>query len=500
VKSQPPIPVRLSIALIAAAAASLAPISMAQVPQDPGSKAIPLSKVERKNKAPVSDEILRVKLPKPEEMTLPNGLTILVLEDHRLPLVTARLTILGAGALNDPADVPGLANVTATMLKEGTASRSSKQIAEQSDELGAMIGAQAPWGSETATFTASGLSDNASQWIPLASDILLNPSFPDGELNKLKQRMKVELQQQRGTARFLMQERFNRAVYGKHPAAITSPTPQALDKITPAMLAEWHSTRYVPENAILGIAGDITPAEVKKMFSALDNWKAGPGKATLPTATTPASGRKIFLVDRPGAVQTDVQIGNIAINRTDQDYVPMVVMDRIVGGGAAARLFMNLREVHGYTYGAYSMLVARRYAGPWIAQGSMRTDATGGAMTEFMNEINRIRDQAVPEKELEEAKRSIVAGFALTLERPTELLDYAIAVKVYNLPADYWDTYPAKIMAITAEQVQRVARKYIVPDDLQIVAVGDAAKLKPVLDKYGTVEVFDANGQPKATP
>jgi len=472
----------------------------AQPPQDPGSKAIPISKVERKNKAPVSDEILRVKLPKPVEMKLPNGLTILVLEDHRLPLVTARLTILGAGALDDPADVPGLANVTAAMLDQGTGTRSSKQIAEQSDQLGATIGAQAPWGSETATFTASGLSDNASQWIPLASDILLHPSFPQDELNKLKQRMRIQLQQQRGTARFLMQERFNRAVYGSHPAAITSPTPEALEKITPAMLAEWHSTRYLPENAILGIAGDITPAEVSKMFSPLADWMPGTGQASLPAATKPASGRRIFLVDRPGSVQTDVQIGNIAISRTDPDYIAMAVMDRIVGGGASARLFMNLREVHGYTYGAYSMLVARRYAGPWIAEGSMRTSATGGAMTEFMNEINRIRDQPVPEKELEENKRSIVAGFALTLERPTELLDYAIAIKVYHLPADYWDTYPAKIMATTAEQVERVARKYIVPDDLQIVAVGDAAKLKPVLDKYGTVQVFDTNGQPKANP
>jgi len=489
------IPVRFFLGLTLALA-----VTSAQVPDDPGSKAIPISKVERKYKAPVSDEILRVRLPKPVEMTLPNGLTILVLEDHRLPLVTARFTILGAGALNDPADVPGLANVTAAMLKEGTRTRSSKQIAEQSDELGATIGAQAPWGSETTAFTASGLSDNASKWIPLASDILLNPSFPESEWVKLKQRMKIQLQQQRGTPNFLMQERFNRAVYGSHPASITSPTPEALDKITPAMLAQWHASRYLPENTILGIAGDITPADVKKMFSALDGWKAGAGKAALPAATKPADGRRVFLVDRPGSVQTDVEIGNIAISRLDSDYIPMVVMDRIVGGGASARLFMNLREVHGYTYGAYSMLVARRYAGPWVAQGSMRTDATAGAMTEFMNEINRIRDQPVPEKELEEVKRSIVAGFALTLERPSEVLDYAIALKVYNLPADYWDTYPAKIMAITAEQVQRVARKYIVPDDLQIVAVGDGAKLKPVLEKYGKVQVFDSNGQPEATP
>lgn len=485
-------PVRWPLALIAALA-----IGFAQAPQDPGSKATPLSKVVRLNRAPVSNEILRVKLPRPVEIKLPNGLTVLVLENHRLPLVTARLTILGAGALYDPPDVPGLANVTAAMLKEGTTTRDSKQIAEQTEELGATIAAQAPWGSETTTFTASGLSDNASQWIALASDILLHPSFPESELNKLKQRMKIQLRQQRSTAGFLAQERFNRAVYGKHPAAITSPTPQALDKITPVMLAEWHATRYLPENAILAVAGDITPAEVKQMFSALPGWKAGATKAGLPAATEPAAHRRIFVVDRPGSVQTDVEIGNIAINRVSPDYIPMVVMDRIVGGGASARLFMNLREVHGYTYGAYSMLVARRYAGPWIAEGSMRTSATAGAMTEFMNEINRIRDVPVPEKELEEAKHSIVASFALTLERPTELLDYAVALKIYNLPANYWDTYPAKIMAITAEQVQRVARKYILPDDLQIVAVGDAAKLKPVLDKYGDVEVFDTNGQPK---
>jgi predicted Zn-dependent peptidase len=236
------------------------------------------------------------------------------------------------------------------------------------------------------------------------------------------------------------------------------------------------------------------------MFQALPAWKAGTEKTALPTPTKPASGRRIFLVDRPGAVQADVELGNIAINRTDSDYVPMVVMDRIVGGGASARLFLNLREIHGYTYGAYSGFIARRYAGPWLAQGNMRTDATGGAMTEFLNEINRIRDKAVPESELEENKRSIVAGFALSLERPDQLLDYAITIKVYGLPADYWDTYPAKIMAVTAEQVQRVARKYIVPDDLQIVAVGDAVKLKPVLDKYGQVQVFDAAGKPKTTP
>ena len=469
-------------------------------PGQGGSKETPLSQVVRLNRAPVSHEILRVKLPRATEMKLDNGLTVLVLENHRLPLVTVRLLILGAGAIDDPAGLPGLASLTASMLREGTATRSSRQIAERTDELGASINAGAPWGSETATFTASGLSDNAAEWIALANDILLNPSFPASELDKLKQRMRVQLRQQRSSPNFLMQERFDRAVYGKHPAAITSPTRESLEKITPQMLAQWHRTKYLPENAILGIAGDIHPADVKRLFSALSEWKEGSGKAALPAATAPAVGRRVYLVDRPGSVQTDVALGNIAVSRLDPDYIPMVVMDRIVGGGASARLFLNLREVHGYTYGAYSQLVARRYAGPWLAEASMRTSATGGAMTEFMNEINRIRDQRVPESELEENKRSIVASFALSLEEPAQLLDYAITRKIYNLPADYWDTYPAKIMAVTAGEVQQVARKYVVPDNLQIVAVGDAGKLVPVFDKYGAIEVFDTDGNQKATP
>ncbi len=481
-------------ALIAASSASLA--------QDPSddSKSIPLSKVERKNKAPVSSEILKVKLPRAAEFKLANGLTVLVLEDHRMPLVTANLVIPGAGALNDPADLPGLANVTATMLKEGTSTKSSKEIAEEIDRLGATINAIAPFGSEETNLIASGLSDNASQWIPLAADILLHPTFPESELNKLKQRMEVQLRQQRSSPFFLLQERFGKAVYGKHPAAINSATTAAIGKFTPAILAKWHSEKYLPQNALLGIVGDVRVAEIMALLKSLPEWKRNDEKAAVLATTAPATGRRIFVVDRTGSVQTDLVLGNIAVDRLAADYIPMVVMDRIVGGGAAARLFMNLREVHGYTYGAYSRLIAKKYAGPWAAQASMRTDATAGAMTEFMNEINRIRDQVVPESELEENKRAIVASFALSLERPNDLLGYAMALKIYGLPPDYWDTYPAKIMAVTSEQVQRAARKYVVPENLQIVAVGDAGKIKPVLDKFGTVEVYDTNGNVKVTP
>jgi predicted Zn-dependent peptidase len=204
----------------------------------------------------------------------------------------------------------------------------------------------------------------------------------------------------------------------------------------------------------------------------------------------------VLLVDRPNSVQTTLALGNIAIDRRSPDYMAMVVMNYIVGGGASSRLFLNLREEKGYTYGVYSDFSALRYPGPWRAGGNMRTEATEGALTEFFSELRRIRDERVSDEEIEASKRAIVASFALSLEQPARLLGFAITRKQYGFPADYWDTYPARIMAVTAADVQRVARKYLDLDALQVVAVGDASQIKPILEKYGNVEIFDSDGKP----
>jgi predicted Zn-dependent peptidase len=206
----------------------------------------------------------------------------------------------------------------------------------------------------------------------------------------------------------------------------------------------------------------------------------------------------MYLVDRPGSVQTTLTLGNIAIDRRSEDFVAMVVMNHLLGGGPAGRLFLNLREEKGYTYGAYSGFTAIEYPGPWSAGADVRTEVTEGAITEFLNEIRRIRDERVSRSELAATKRSVVANFALALEQPARVLGFALTRKFYNLPEDYWDTYPAKVEAITAEDVQRVARKYLNPEALQVVAVGDAGKLKAVLEKFGPVEVFDSSGKRQA--
>jgi zinc protease len=475
-----------------------ATLSQAQAPGD--SKSISASKVERKNRAPVSKEILRVKLPQPVEATLPNGVTVLILEDHRFPIVTVDFTIDGAGALWEPVDQHGLAGVTAQMLREGTATRTSKQINEDIDRLGALFLASAPFGDGAASVGASGLSDNFDTWFPLVTDLLLNANFPADELAKLKQRLKVQLVQQRQQPSFLATERFYQAVYGTHPAATVAGSPESIDALTSEKLAQWHRNRYAPQNTLLGITGDVNAQD---LIAKLRDWFAKWPKSDFKVPPTPATSEMkaphVYVVDRPSSVQTTLAMGNIAIARTSPDYPAMVVMDQILGAGAAARLFLNLREAKGYTYGVYSTFDAVKYAGPFRAGGDLRTEVTEGAMSEFWIEFNRMRDEKVPDPELDDARRAVVAGFALSLEHSDQLLNFAEEQKIYNLPADYWEKYPAQISAVTAADVQSVSRKYIVPATMQVVGVGDAKKITPILQKYGPVQVFDTQGKPEET-
>jgi zinc protease len=455
--------------------------------------------VERKNRAPVSRDMLKVRLPKPAEFKLKNGLTVLVMEDHRAPFVSIQLYIMGAGALFEPDEIPGLAGTTAQMLREGTTSRTSVQIAEAIDRLGAAVSAGSSFGSAETVFSASGLSDNFDSWFEIAADILLHPSFPQDELEKLKQRQRVHLRQQRSSASFLASERFNRAVYKEHPAAIIGQTEKAIDALSPGILAQWHRERYRPQNAILGIAGDTHAAElIPKLEKLLAGWHAGEFKESWPRPPVAAAERRVLLVDRPNSVQTTVALGNIAIDRRSPDYFAMVVMNHVVGSGTG-RLFLNLREEKGYTYGVYSDFTALHYPGAWRAGGNMRTEVTDAALSEFFNEIRRIRDEDVPSVELEASKRAIAASFALSLEQPTSPLNFAILSKRYGFPPDYWETYAEKIMAVSAVDVRRVARKYLDPNSIQLVAVGDSSKIKAGLKKYGPVEVYDDAGRPVAS-
>lgn len=449
-----------------------------------------------KGKAPVNKEVLRVSLPKAQEASLTNGLRVVLLPSPRVPTFSLQMVIL-SGGLSDSSGHRGLASFTASLLREGTTKRSSKDIAEQVDALGATLTANSGLATLTSVVNTSGLVENLDQTLDIFADVIRNPSFPQAEVDKYKTRMLSTLQLQKSNPQFLAQEQFSRAIYGDHPAALINPPEGSIKALTAKDLAVFHSTYYRPNNAILAVVGDLTLKEIMpKLEKAFGDWQKGDVPAVAIPPTPSQSAARIFLIDRPGSVQTVLILGNLGIERTSPDYFPMLLADRILGGGPSGRLFLNLREEKGYTYGAYSNFSGSKYRGTWVSSAQVRTEVTDGAMHEFKNELERLRNQKVSAEELDNAKRAIIGSFALSLEQPQTLLQNIVTQKLYNLPADYWDTYPQKVSAISVDDVQRVAQKYIDMDHLQVVAVGDASKAREVLAKYGKVEVYDADGKP----
>jgi zinc protease len=444
--------------------------------------------VQLKGKAPVNPQTLRVVLPKAQEATLSNGLRVALLEDHKIPTFSLQLLLTGGG-LDDPANQRGLAMVTASLLREGTTQRTSRQIAEQLATLGGFFSAAASPASGETSISMGGLSEKADPILAIAADVVRNPAFPEAELAKYKSRFVSQLQQQRATPSFVAQEEFMRAVYGTHPGSFVVPPENVLRALTRADLASYHKSHYMPNNGIVLAYGDFKLGDlVQKLERAFGDWPKGEARTiSLPALTPPAKSR-VLLVDRPGSVQTSLWLGGLGIERRNEDYFAVLVMNHILGGGPASRLFINLREDKGYTYGVYSVFNGSRFPGVMLASTDVRTTVTEGALQELMTELRRIGNEPVPEQELKNAKRALIGGFALSLDSPQTLISNLATQKIYDLPPDYWDSYPQRVEAITAADVQRVAKKYYDAGKLQIVAVGDGAAVKQVLEKYGTVE------------
>ena len=483
-----------AIAALAAVAAA-ATLSAQGAQQGPPSSA----GLVKKGKAPISNEVLKVKLPKPQEADLPNGLHLMVLEDHKLPRVSFQMVIPGAGGYYDSAAMTGLSNYTAQMMREGTKTRSSQQISQALETMAATLFVTGSIAGPSAGVSGGALTEHFGDVFDLAADVLLNSSFPAEEWDRLKTRAKAGLIQQRTQPAFLASEMFSKVVYGEHPAARNSATPASIDAITREAMIEAHRTRFVPDHAVIAFAGDISLADARKLVvTKLGAWQksgtAKPAVANPPAAPAP----KVYLITRPASVQTNLIVGGQSMTRTDPDYIPLTVANRVLGG-AMGRLFRHLREEKGYTYGVSSGFSATRHTGSWQASTAVRTDVTDPALTDLLADVASMRDTPVPADELMDAKRAIVAGFALSLQTPEQVLNYYVDSWTYNLPKDYWDVYPTKVMAVTAEQAQAAAKKYWAPSRLSIVAVGDGTKIKEALAKKGELEVYDTDGKPIAT-
>jgi zinc protease len=429
-------------------------------------------------------------LPTPEEITLANGLRIVFIRQSRLPLVNFRLAFRTGDAF-DPPDLPGLTDLMTNMLVEGTESRTSRQIAEESARYGASINAGA--GTDYTIVAASSLSPYAEPILDLLADVALRPSFPEDELELARANTQQNLIAQRAQPSFLATEAVARVIFGAHPYAVVAPTPESIEAVTRERLRDFHHARFVPNNAVLFAVGDLDREQTLRRIEELfGSWS--PGEVAAPQFAAPPTSteRRAYIVNRPGSAQTNIVVANLGITRTHPDYFPLLVMHTILGATASSRLFMNLREEKGYTYGAYTSLDARRHAGSFRATTEVRTPVTGASLKEIFYELERVRAEDVSDKELTDAKAYLTGTFPIRLETQDGLVEQLVQTMMNDLPPDYLHTYRDRVQAVTKEEVRRVAGLYVTPDRAAIVLVGDAEAVREQVAPYAArVEEFD---------
>ncbi|MBC7909966.1 MAG: insulinase family protein, partial [Pyrinomonadaceae bacterium] len=435
-------------------------------------------------------------IPKPFETVLPNGLRVVILEEKRLPLVSYRLALRTGGAHN-PSDMPGLISMMASLLNEGTETRTSKQIADEIARMGATLVAGS--NADYTTVAASALSIYSDQVLDLMADVSLHPSFPQNEIDIAKQNAKQGLIQQRAQPSFLAGERLAKTLFGAHPYSVVSSTPESIDALTREKLQSYHRQTFIPNNAVIFVVGDVQrAATLKRITELFGGWGKGqPGAENFPAPPVRTT-RAIYLVDRPGSQQSTITIANLAINRSSPDYFPMLLLNTMLGGSFSPRLDQNLRENKGYTYGASSSLDARRAAGAFRASAEVRTPVTGASLKEFFFELDRIRTEPIPEQELKDNKAFLTGLLPIRIETQEGLTDQFVQIKMFDLPENYLQAYRDRINAVTASDVQRVAQKYVTTDKVAIVIVGDAAEIMEQIKPYAqTIEIYDAMGKRK---
>jgi zinc protease len=417
-------------------------------------------------------------LPALQHLKLKNELPVVLMEKHTLPLVQAEL-ILKAGRVQDPPGKAGLANFVAEMLMEGSAGLNALEFSEAIEQLGAELTSNSDLHRTIISLNVP--AARMEKAFSLLAGMVVQPAFTVEELERKRKIRLTQLLQARDQPPLLAAIQFNQALYGKgHPYGFVADEEAALKAFTVEDLRRFHAEWCVPGNAILILAGDATATQALPMLeNQLGNWKKGNVPSiSLPQVPVPAS-TNILLVDKPGAPQSVIQIGLIGAPRLTPDYFPLVVMNTLLGGTFTSRLNANLREEHGYTYGAGSRFNFQPLPGPFLASSSVQTEVTDKALTEFIKEIKGIH-QLTPAGELDKIRNYISLSFPRNnFQTLRDMAGQLRELVNYNLPDDYFNRYIPGIMAVTAVDVQRVAEKYIRMDKLTIVVVGDRQKIEP---------------------
>lgn len=445
-----------------------------------------------------------VHLPPIARVQLANGLEINTVHTEPLPLVYVRLTIR-SGLDADPAELPGLARLVASMLREGTRRRTSAQLAEAIEFLGADLTIFAD--AESIVIQIRALEEHLDEVMDLIAETATQPRFDDQELRRLKAREADRLRIEYSDPAMLARREFYRAIYGEHPYAHVDLSEQSLDRARRQDLVSWHRDQFAPNNAFLVVVGRVSPEAVQSAAQrAFGSWRQREVRQPVVTEVPPRTAREVVIVHRPGSAQSVIAVGNLAIPRAHPDYIPLTVANQVLGGSVASRLFMDLRQARSLTYGAYSSIDQLSIPAPFRARAAVGrdprqpdVDRTALAMDAFMEHLDRIVTEAPPAEELLDAERYLSDSFPLQIETAARIVGMVSELRIFGLADDYFDQYRSQIRAVTPEQALAAARAHIHPENALVLVVGDAEVIAEPLRRWGPVRVIDANGQPIST-
>lgn len=447
-----------------------------------------------RKKAPAALPAPKIQLGNYVQNVLPNGLKLIVVENHKLPKVSFQIFI--DAPINLEGENAGVGGMAGALLSTGTKTKTKAQLDEAIDFIGASVSSSA-----TGLF-GSGLTKHQDKVLALMSDMLFNPVFPEAEFDKLKKQTLSGLASSKDDPEAIADNVASVVRYGKnHPYGELS-TEATVNKITLDACKKYYQTYFKPNISYLIVVGDITPAQaLAKATQYFGKWQKGTVAKTTFAAPVAPKQTQVDFVNRDGSVQSVINFTYpVQLKPSQPDYLAVVVMNTLFGGDSNSRLYQNLREDKGYTYGAYSNISPDTEVGSFSASGSFRNVVTDSAIVEFMSEFKKMRDGLVKPEELSRVKAVMAGTFAMGLERPQTIARYALNTARYALPKDYYNTYLERLSKITAEQIQAAAKKYLLPENAHIVVVGSQDDVAEKLKAFGPMNYYDADGNPVKAP
>lgn len=433
------------------------------------------------------------RFPEFESHILGNGLRVVIAPVRKLPVASARL-VLDAGAMTEPSGAEGVALLTTRALLEGTQSRDAESLAIDLERLGSSVDVTATW--DLAALSATVLADRLPALLELLAEIIRTPRFGEREVLRLRGELLAELVSRRAEPRGLAEDMFGRFVYasGSRYAFPEDGRRESVSSLGPDSVAAFHGSRMVPAAATLIVTGDVEPQSVVRLAEqTLGDWQ-GARPAPVRVLDAPAhDSTRVHLVRRADAPQSELRIGHVGLPRKNPDYFPVTVMNAILGGLFNSRINLNLREVHGYTYGAFSAFEWRRAAGPFVVSTAVQSEVTAPAAREVFNEIDRMRAEPVSSDELSLAVSYLDGVFPIRYETTEAIAQALTTLVVHDLPSDFYDTYRENVRAVSLPDVLHAAERHLNPGAMQIVVVGDPAVVKEPLAEggFGPVDVHD---------